>query len=236
LSKSADYRRNSDDAPGRIAVLCSGGIDSAILLADALDRAQAVVPIYVRSGLFWEEAELEHLRRFLAAIRRASLQALCILEMPVGDLYGSHWSTTGNLVPRAGTSDDAVFLPGRNVLLLAKTILWCHLHQVWRLEIGLLASNPFPDAKEHFVSAFTGAVNEAVTGSVQVVQPFARLEKFKIIRAHRDLPLELTFSCICPREGRHCGRCNKCAERRQAFIAAQIPDQTDYAPETSCTA
>ena len=30
----------------------------------------------------------------------------------------------------------------------------------------------------------------------------------------RGLPLELTFSCIAPVAGQHCGRCNKCAERR----------------------
>ena len=33
----------------------------------------------------------------------------------------------------------------------------------------------------------------------------------------RDMPLELTFSCIDPRDGLHCGRCNKCAERQEAF-------------------
>jgi 7-cyano-7-deazaguanine synthase len=31
-----------------------------------------------------------------------------------------------------------------------------------------------------------------------------------------------------PREGRHCGACNKCHERRQAFINAGVPDLTDY--------
>jgi 7-cyano-7-deazaguanine synthase len=42
------------------------------------------------------------------------------------------------------------------------------------------------------------------------------------------LPLELTFSCIRPAGERHCGSCNKCAERRQAFASAGLKDPTDY--------
>jgi len=44
----------------------------------------------------------------------------------------------------------------------------------------------------------------------------------------RNLPLKLTFSCISPVSGQHCGRCNKCAERRRAFADAGVPDPTDY--------
>jgi 7-cyano-7-deazaguanine synthase len=41
--------------------------------------------------------------------------------------------------------------------------------------------------------------------------------------------LELTFSCIDPQEGEHCGRCNKCAERRRAFATSGLVDRTTYA-------
>src|SRR5579872_5994614 len=102
-----------------LAVLVSGGADSAVLLAEFLSRHERVFPLYVRCGLFWEEAELAHLGRFLDALRDPSLQPLHVLEMPVRDLYDAHWSLTGEGVPGGDTPDDAVFLPGRNVLLLA---------------------------------------------------------------------------------------------------------------------
>jgi hypothetical protein len=44
-----------------------------------------------------------------------------------------------------------------------------------------------------------------------------------------NLPLELTFSCIDPHCLLHCGRCNKCAERRAAFADAGLADRTVYA-------
>src|SRR5713226_1005695 len=50
------------------ALLISGGLDSAILLAELLGKYEAVHPLYVRSGLAWEETELGYLRLYLAAL------------------------------------------------------------------------------------------------------------------------------------------------------------------------
>src|SRR5437764_1931204 len=200
-----------------LAVLVSGGVDSAALLAESLGERPAVYPLYVRFGLAWEGAELAHLRRFLAAVRAKALRPLEVLEMPVRDLYGAHWSLTGAGVPGADTPDEAVFLPGRNVLLLAKAMLWCHLRGVPELALAPLEANPFPDATPEFFAAYEAAVNRAVGGSVRLLRPYQGLSKAEVVRRGRGLPLVLTFSCLRPRHGRPCGACNKCAERVRAF-------------------
>ncbi len=156
--------------------------------------------------------------------------------MPVRDLYPPHWSLTGEGTPGADTADEAVFLPGRNVLLLAKAILWCHLHGAAELAQAPLESNPFPDATPQFFADFEAVVNRAVGGRVRGVEPYLHLHKAEVIRRGRGLPLELTFSCIRPRDGRHCGVCNKCAERRRAFAEAGAPDPTPYHSELPCSA
>jgi 7-cyano-7-deazaguanine synthase len=217
----------AEDGPG-LAVLVSGGIDSAVLLGEALRRRDAVYPLYVRCGLFWEGVELEHLRRYLAALDGPSLRPLHVLEVPVRDLYGPHWSLSGEGVPGSDTPDEAVFLPGRNVLLLGKALLWCHLHGVGAVALAPLESNPFPDATPEFFAAFEAAVNRAVGGRVRVRQPYLGLPKSDVLRRGRRLPLGLTFSCIRPVRGRHCGACNKCAERRKGFADAGLPDPTPY--------
>lgn len=219
-----------------IAVLISGGLDSAILLGEMLRRQSTVQPLYIRNGLYWEAVELEHLRRFLAALAGPALRPLQVLELPVADLYDSHWSITGADVPDASTPDEAVFLPGRNVLLLAKSLLWCHLHGIGQLALGVLGSNPFPDATDEFFAEYQRAVNRAVEGRVEVRRPFAGLSKVQVMQRGRDLPLELSFSCIRPLRGRHCGACNKCAERRQAFADAGLTDRTPYDGEGPCIA
>jgi 7-cyano-7-deazaguanine synthase len=219
-----------------LAVLISGGLDSAILLRESLTLHAPVHPLYVRCGLFWETAELNHLQRLLTALRQPALKPLQILDLPVADIYGFHWSITGENVPDAESADAAVFLPGRNVMLLAKAMLWCHRNRIPALALGLLSSNPFPDSAAEFFQAFQDAVNQAIEGSVEVVRPYAGLHKAEVMHRARHLPLELTFSCIRPVAGQHCGRCNKCAERRRAFAEAGLTDATHYHREDACTA
>ena len=62
-----------------VAVLCSGGLDSAVLVAyEARDRV--VQPVYVSAGLSWEAEELALLDTAVAALHRhdprAALAAL----------------------------------------------------------------------------------------------------------------------------------------------------------------
>jgi len=234
--RTARYSRISgqpNTAPGRLpalAVLVSGGLDSAILLGDSMRSHEVVHPLYVRQGLYWENVELRYLRRYLRAVRGPALRPLQVLKLPVDDLYGAHWSITGRDVPPADTPDEAVYLPGRNVLMLAKTMLWCHLRDVPALALGSLASNPFADATPAYFEAYQEVVNQAVGGHVAIRRPYARLTKTEVMLRGRGLPLELTFSCMRPVAGRHCGACNKCAERRHAFAAANLADPTDYHP------
>ena len=107
-------------------------------------------PFYIRSNLYWEAAELAGLQAYLAAIATSDLLPLVELQLPLEDLYAGHWSVSGNRTPDATTSDEAVYLPGRNLLLIIKAALWCQLHGIERLALGVLASNPFDDATPKF--------------------------------------------------------------------------------------
>jgi 7-cyano-7-deazaguanine synthase len=212
-----------------LAILVSGGLDSAVMVAEAARSYPAVYPVYVRTGLAWESVERLHLDRFLSAIHAPTLRSLILLEQPVLDLYGDHWSVTGKGVPAAGTPDEDVFLPGRNVLLLTKPILWCHMHGVPEIALAPLAVNPFPDATPEFFAGLAGIVNTSVGGSVRVIRPYSELHKTDVIRRGRGFPLEHTLSCIHPVGDRHCGVCSKCYERRVAFRESGVPDPTSYA-------
>jgi 7-cyano-7-deazaguanine synthase len=214
---------------GAIAVLASGGVDSAVLVADLLGRGRVVHPIYVRFGLAWEVAEEAHLRRFLATLTDPPPAPLVALDAPIAAVYGAHWSVSGDDVPDDDTADDAVYLPGRNLLLLALPSVWCALRGVHAIALGTLKGNPFPDATEDFFAGFSALARRAMGHDLDVVTPFGDLIKADVLERGRGLALERTFSCIDPQDGRHCGRCNKCAERRHAFSASLLEDLTDYA-------
>jgi 7-cyano-7-deazaguanine synthase len=222
------FRDMSRPLQRAVAVLVSGGLDSAILCVYLLREFSRVVPVYVRSGLRWEEAELLSLDRFLGAVRAEGLEGLVVLDEPIADVYGAHWSTSGAGVPGSGTPDESVYLPGRNILLTVKTAVWCRLRAIDALALGCLGSNPFADSTPKFFEKLESVLDEAMGGRTRLLRPFADLHKTDVLLLGQELPLHLTFSCINPVEGRHCGECNKCAERKQGFRAAGLTDLTNY--------
>jgi 7-cyano-7-deazaguanine synthase len=131
-------------------------------------------------------------------------------------------------VPGAHTPDEAVYLPGRNALLIVKAALWCQMHGIRRLALAPLGNNPFEDASDSFFSSLKAALNQMGQRRLEIVRPFATFSKRDVMRLADGLPLELTFSCIAPRGELHCGQCNKCGERQAAFRAAELSDPTRY--------
>lgn len=212
----------------RVAVLASGGLDSAVLLA-GLAAGATVFPIYVEAGLAWEDEEKRALRAFLDALHDANIQPPTMLELPLRRLYGGHWSTTGGDVPGYEAPDSAVYLPGRNVLLIGVTAVWCALHDVGTIAIGSLDANPFPDATPSFFDGYGRLLSEALTHEIEIVAPYRDRHKRDLIAASAALPLHLTLTCMAPRDGQHCGACNKCRERQEAFRDAGVEDRTRYA-------
>lgn len=217
-----------------VGVLLSGGLDSAILLSHLLAQGETVQPFHIRTGVVWEAAECRAVQDYLAAVASPRLLPLVEFELPLADLYEHHWSLDGRDVPDAESPDEAVFLPGRNALLLLKPAIWCQQHGIDRLALGPLASNPFPDARPAFFASLEQTLQLSNPVPLRILRPFGELHKTDVMRLGRDLPLQHTWSCIAPVRATseqllHCGQCNKCAERQRAFADAEIGDPTTYA-------
>ncbi len=225
-------RKDGQERP--VAVLCSGGLDSAVLVAHQTRHAR-VHPVYVRAGLAWEPQEQNVLGRLLAAAPFAGrVEPLIRLDATIRDLYTpSHWAVRGT-PPAFDTPDCDVYLMGRNVTLLAKVGLLCAQRQIGVIALGPLAGNPFPDATPAFFDAMAQALSLGLDHDIQIVSPFGHFTKAEVIRLGVELgvPFELTLSCMGPADDRHCGRCSKCRERRQAFDAAGVVDPATYASQT----
>jgi 7-cyano-7-deazaguanine synthase len=213
-----------------IAVLLSGGLDSAVLVAHAA-RTSAVQPIYVSAGLAWEREERALVERLLRSPGYASgVLPLAALAADVTDIYPvAHWARRG-APPAYDTPDEDVYLPGRNVLLLSKAAILCALRGIPRIAIGPLAGNPFPDATPEFLASMAQALSIGLAHPVVIDAPFSAMHKEDVIAlgASLGVPFELTMSCMKPAGGKHCGLCSKCRERRDGFAAAGVRDPTEY--------
>jgi 7-cyano-7-deazaguanine synthase len=212
------------------AVLFSGGLDSAVLVADAARRGP-VRAIYVSVGFAWEAEERASAARLFARAPLAGrVDPPVALEFDMRDVFPpTHWAVAGT-PPAFDTPDEDVYLPGRNIVLLAKSAVYLGAKGVTRILMGQLAGNPFPDATPQFLDAMARALSVGLAAPFAIDTPFASMTKADVIRLGVELgvPLELTLSCMQPREGLHCGRCSKCRERRDGFAAAGVADPTVY--------
>lgn len=212
----------------KVAVLVSGGMDSSVLLSTFLKQGFQVFPVYIKHGLLWESVELEYLAKYLATVQQERLAPLQILDLPVVDLYDAHWSLSGENVPDEYSEDEAVYLPGRNLLLLAKMGVWCSLRGIHKVALASLKGNPFSDNSDEFYQSMSKSIEIALGWPVEILRPFSKLSKSDVIKTAAGLPLALTFSCIKPINHLHCGHCNKCAERKLAYQLLGLADETKY--------
>lgn len=222
------------------AVLFSGGLDSAVLLAQAVADARdgrrgAIVAIYVSVGFAWEPEERQMAARLFESAPLKDAVDVVYLSFDMRDVFAStHWAVTGT-PPAFDTPDEDVFLDGRNVILLSKAAVYMAAARrpkasAVTLLLGPLGGNPFPDATPEFLAAISRALSLGLAIPIDVEAPFATLRKAEVIQrgVRLGVPLELTLSCMAPESGEHCGRCSKCRERSDAFREAGVADPTFY--------
>lgn len=218
----------------KVAVLFSAGLDSAVLLAHAAREhpADQVQPVYVSAGLAWEAEERAMADRLLGSgAFGPRVLTLVTLTVDMRDVYpATHWAVRGE-PPAYDTPDEDVYIEGRNVVLLSKTSVFMARAGISLVLIGPLSGNPFPDATPVFFDAMARALSLGLAAPIAIDAPFAAMDKAEVIRLGRTLgvPLQLTLSCMQPRQGLHCGRCSKCRERIDAFREAGGEDPTRYA-------
>jgi 7-cyano-7-deazaguanine synthase len=184
------------------AVLFSGGLDSAVLLAEEA-AAGEVQPIYVSVGLAWERAERAAAVQFLEALAPdRSVRPLASLSVDMRDVYpAAHWAVQGR-PPAYHTPDEDVYLPGRNIILLGKAGVYCAAAGIPRLVLGTLDHNPFPDATPAFRAAMESALSLGLDHRLTIEAPYGGVSKTEVIRRGVALgvPLALTLSCMNPVE------------------------------------
>jgi 7-cyano-7-deazaguanine synthase len=212
------------------AVLFSGGLDSAVLVADCA-RSGPVRALYVSVGFAWEAEERAMAARLFAAAPFAgAVEPPVDLHFDMRDVFPpAHWAVRGE-PPAFDTPDEDVYLDGRNVTLLSKAAVYMSRHGLSRVLLGPLSGNPFPDATPAFFAAMSRALSLGLGTPIEIEAPYAALHKADVIRRGIELgvPLELTLSCMQPKDGMHCGKCSKCRERRDAFREAGVEDPTSY--------
>jgi 7-cyano-7-deazaguanine synthase len=219
----------------RAVVLLSGGMDSAVALAEARAAGYEAHALSVRYGQR-HHAELAAATRVAAAL---GARAHKVLDLDLRAIGGSAL-TADIAVPEAPSSGIPVtYVPARNTIFLSLALGWAEVLDARDIYVGVNAVDysGYPDCRPAFVAAFERLANLATKvgvegGDLHIRAPLQDLSKADIVRRGIALGVDfgLTVSCYqADAEGRACGRCDACRLRAQGFVDAGVSDPTRYA-------
>ena len=215
-------------------VLVSGGMDSAVVLALALERGFAVHALSVSYGQ-------RHVAELEAAARVAGTPGVVAHKTVNVDLraIGGSALTDDIDVPEAGSAGIPVtYVPARNTIMLSVALGWAEVLGAADIFCGVNAVDysGYPDCRPEFIEAFERLANLATRAGVdgaglRVHAPLQHLSKADIVREGLRLGVDFaqTVSCYsADGQGRACGHCDACVLRAEGFAAAGVPDPTRY--------
>ncbi|MBL8863047.1 MAG: 7-cyano-7-deazaguanine synthase QueC [Planctomycetes bacterium] len=226
-------------------VLVSGGMDSAVALAEARAAGCACHALSFDYG--------QRHRHELAAARRVAEaggaidQRVVVLDLRA---VGGSALTSDVLVPKdrphaaIGAGVPVTYVPARNTIFLAVALGLAEVVGARDLYVGVnaLDYSGYPDCRPEFLRAFEALARVATVAGAEhgaefrVRAPLLTLTKADIVRRGRALGVDfaLTHTCYDPRvdAGRvlACGRCDACRLRLKGFAEAGERDPIPYAP------
>jgi 7-cyano-7-deazaguanine synthase len=219
----------------KAVVLLSGGLDSATVLAIAIERGYDCYTLSFDYGQR-HRAELD-----AAAAISASLGARehRVMPIPIGSLGGSALTDAAIAVPdRGGEGIPVTYVPARNTVFLSLALAWAEVLGADAIYIGVNAVDysGYPDCRPEFIAAFQSLARLATKQGVEdtavlIEAPLIDLSKAEIIRRGAALGVDYARTVSCYRAdnlGRACGHCDACRFRSEGFEAAGVADPTRY--------
>jgi 7-cyano-7-deazaguanine synthase len=213
-------------------VLLSGGIDSAVCLQKALNQHDEVEAIHFNYGQQTEEIERGNAQK--QAEQAGIPLHVCdyrtvFKEFAEGTIEDKEYDRENT----AEEGHSVGYVPQRNLHLLVTAAATAEHHTETGQKIVLYHGaqqgdeEDYPDCRPVFMQAAEKAVNRSTDQhEIGIETPIIDLSKEDVLRLGDKLGVnwELTFSCYNDKEGKPCGECPACVERKEAFDKVEISD------------
>lgn len=213
----------------KVVLALSGGLDSAVLLAELLqthDKSEVLCMSFnygAKHCSSEEKASQQLMSHYEVLLRRITLT----------DVFLECKSTLMDLtaeIPQGHHEDPkmkSTVVPCRNMIFASVLSSVADSLGANKIALGMHAGDRaiYPDCRLEFVTALESTVKFATDGRVKVFAPFIDWQKKQIVAhgAHLKVPFEKTWSCYVGGD-RPCGRCAACTERNSAFAELKLID------------
>ena len=215
-------------------VLLSGGLDSATVLAMALEQGRVCRALSFDYGQR-HRSEVNAARR----VAEAAGVPMTTARIDLAAFGGSALTDSAIAVPEGPSEGIPVtYVPARNTIFLAYALAAAEAAAAREIFIGVNAVDysGYPDCRPEYIAAFQQlaalATREGVEGNpVRIRAPLIALSKAEIVRVGTKLGVDYAATVSCyqaDEDGRACGVCDSCRLRAQGFAAAGIADPTRY--------
>jgi 7-cyano-7-deazaguanine synthase len=215
----------------KCVVICSGGLDSTVLLYDCIDKGFEPIVVSFNYGQrhvkeldciteIRKELKLQHQIFNLSDIFNTFTSSALIdktKELPM-----EHYTNESQKLTVVSNRNGIMLNIAAGVadnLKINKVFYGCH-------------SNDFSiyrDCRLEYVHAMSEAIYLGTDSLVEVLAPFVNISKSDVVKRGIELnvPFEKTWSCYSGEE-KACGKCGTCQERLEAFKNNNITDKLKY--------
>ena len=214
-------------------VSLSGGMDSATVLAEAIDRLGKKNVAVVGFNYGSKHNPYEN----LAAENLADFYGLSynVIDLKSAMMaFKSNLLTSGGSIPEGHYEDvtmSQTVVPARNIIFssILSGLAWSFgIDSVW---LGIHQGDHFiyEDCRPDFFKAMDAAIKFGTGNRVGLYAPFLGTNKLGILRRGTELgvPYALTRTCY-KAQNVACGKCGSCQERLEAFSKLGIEDPIGY--------
>jgi len=222
-------------AQGKAVVLCSGGLNSAVVTSLAI-KEQVVAMLHVRFGHRAAEREAE---LFEKQADFFDVRERLVVDMPhFAEIGGNARVSRKHQIEDAlalGEGPSNTYVPGLISGLLSVGFSWATTIGANKLLLGVSEDlgptgprtrSVHPDYSQEFIQLCSHLFHEASPWNrISVEAPIIDLGRAEIVKiGHRlGTPFELTWSCLSSGT-EPCGACLGCATRGRGFLDATVPD------------
>lgn len=220
-------------------VLCSGGLDSTVVVAELVKSRKNPTLFFCNIGASASLQELAAIKRIAKYFALPLVQVFMYLPF----LNNHAMFKIGRIIYsqplgfKLTSSEENVYrndwhIPLRNLLLLSAAASYCEYVAATTLYTGFNSPGGVSrDAQDNFTQTFgkmLPVVSERVS-AVKVVAPLQTENKIGTVKRGIavNAPFAITFSCYNGFK-KSCGMCPACHSRLLAFKALNIPDPAPY--------